>query len=222
MFFCRYIPQEEVPLYESKGKQLAKNTPKYPVGLSEEYIKEAQLKREQEQKKLQQKQNQQSSIPGLPAQQQNKKKKKKKAQSDSNPSQKITVLEKCPISEQLLNSYSSPSDAASLNNEDGGWTTVTSRSRNNTNKTASQPAPPQPSNKKEKKNEAVKEISDALAATEPAKRVKNLKKRLREIDLIEEKRNSGVKLDKDQLHKLTRREEIEREIEALSKMLGLL
>lgn len=203
-------------MYESKGKQLAKSQPKYPVGLTEEYVKEAQLRREQEQRKLQQKQNQQASIPGLPTQQ-NKKKKKKKSTSETNPSQKITILEKSPITEQLLNTYSSPADNISLNNEEGGWTTVTSKSKS---KTANNQPVVQQKNEAVKENN-VKEDNTNASATDPAKRIKNLKKRLREIDLIEEKKSGGAKLDKDQVVKLKRRPEIEREIEALMGMLGL-
>lgn len=34
-----YVPQDEVPLYESRGKQWAKSRSAYPVGLDPELIK---------------------------------------------------------------------------------------------------------------------------------------------------------------------------------------
>lgn len=55
------------------------------------------------------------------------------------------------------------------------------------------------------------------AAIDPAKRLKNLKKKLREIESIEEKIESGEvkKPDKDQLEKVNRKEEVLSEILAL-------
>lgn len=40
-----YVPQEEVPLYESKGKMFLNSKPQYPVGLSPEVIAAAEAKK---------------------------------------------------------------------------------------------------------------------------------------------------------------------------------
>lgn len=54
---------------------------------------------------------------------------------------------------------------------------------------------------------------------ELSKRLKRLRRRLRELDLLEEKIKAGeiVKPQKDQLDKITRRKEFEKEIEELEK-----
>lgn len=40
-----YVPQEEVPLYESKGKVFQMNKPQYPVGLSPDLIAAAEARK---------------------------------------------------------------------------------------------------------------------------------------------------------------------------------
>jgi partner of Y14 and mago protein len=57
--------------------------------------------------------------------------------------------------------------------------------------------------------------------TDPAKRIKNLRKRLREIESIEQKIAAGEqKLEKEQLDKVSRKKEILSEIEQLTYALG--
>lgn len=57
--------------------------------------------------------------------------------------------------------------------------------------------------------------------TDPAKRIKNLRKRLREIESIEQKIAAGEqKLEKDQLDKVARKAEVTSEIEQLTLALG--
>ncbi|KAL0268439.1 UNVERIFIED_CONTAM: hypothetical protein PYX00_010389 [Menopon gallinae] len=198
-----YIPQEEVPLYESKGRQLAKNAPKCPVGFSEEYIRELQQKREREQKKLQQKQNQPQTIPGLtlpPAT--TKKKKKKKPQTEN--VEKVTILEK--PSETAAKVTAPPPARTNSESDSSGWTTVTSRSRKNIVEEGRLSA------------EANAKKDNNTSGQDPAKRLKSLKKKLKEISLIEKKKSEGASLEKEQLEKLTRKRQIEEEVEALRKL----
>lgn len=61
----------------------------------------------------------------------------------------------------------------------------------------------------------------AITPTDPAKRIKNLRKRLREIESIEQKIAAGEqKLEKDQLDKVARKREVMSEIEQLTCELG--
>lgn len=57
----------------------------------------------------------------------------------------------------------------------------------------------------------------SIPTTDPAKRLKNLRKKLRDIETLEEKIKSGIikNLDKDQKEKLSKKNDIIKEIELL-------
>lgn len=57
---------------------------------------------------------------------------------------------------------------------------------------------------------------------DPAKRLKNLRKKLRDIEILEEKINSGLlkNPDKDQKEKMSKKIEIEKEIEFLETQIS--
>lgn len=151
-----YVPQEEVPLYESKGKQFkARQSTGLPVGLTPEIVAEAQKK----------KSGTIQPIPGMIINVEKKKKKKKKSGAE----EVAEKLAKCEITEPTFNS-SSPS-------------------------------------------------LSAPGTTDPTKRLKNLRKKLRDIETLEEKVKSGVLKtpDKDQKEKMSKKSSILKEIEVLEK-----
>lgn len=154
-----------------------------------------------------------------------KKKKKKKAGQGEDLSD---ALSRTTLSEALLSSnHITSSEAASHDNE---WKTFTTKGKSKraveappkakgnavgtslqtskpAQKAASKPAPaPAPVAQSSAKTDA---------ASDPAKRLKNLRKKLREIETVEQKAASGVKLEKDQLDKIARKAEILQEIEDL-------
>ncbi|XP_066998034.2 partner of Y14 and mago [Anabrus simplex] len=157
-----YVPPEEVPLYESKGKQFIKNKPLYPPGYTPD-VKQVKNK----------KSSMTSPIPGLvinnSAEGKTNKKKKKK--------QQIKNVEN--TSEQKVNSSQACSSSTS---------TIST--------TTEQVEPP---------------------VTNPEKRIKNLRKRLKEIESIQERINSGIlkNPEQDQLDKISRKSQVESEIETL-------
>lgn len=50
---------------------------------------------------------------------------------------------------------------------------------------------------------------------DPAKRIKKLRKKIREIEAIEAKLSSGEKVDQDQMQKISRKEEIHKQLNDL-------
>ncbi|XP_045772371.1 partner of Y14 and mago [Maniola jurtina] len=149
-----YVPQEEVPLYESKGKQFkAKQNTGIPVGLTSEIVEEMKKS----------KKGSFQPIPGMIINVEKKKKKKKTAVEEA-----ADKLGKCEITEPT---FTSPS-----------------------------PAP-----------------STTPTQSDPAKRLKNLKKKLREIELLEEKIKSGTlkNPDKEQKEKISKKNDIIKEIDTL-------
>lgn len=160
------MPQEEVPLYESKGKKFTKK-PDIPVGMCPIMAEEARLKREKLLKQ-QQKQQQRQNTPGIISLNQNKSSKdKEKKATKSEPKQ--------------------------------GTSASTSNDKN------------------------MLRICDGVANVQISspedvqKQIKKLKKKIREIEAIEEKLKSGeLKTpEQDQLDKVSRKSEILSNIELL-------
>merc|ERR1712071_672982 len=134
-----YVPQEEVPVYESKGKQWAKSQPSYPVGMS----------------------------PLMAAAAANKKAKAEVKEVSK-------ALTGFTIQEPVFNT----------------------------------PAP---------KTETETVSKEPATATDPAKRLKNLKKKLKDIEALEIKVKKGElkNPDKDQQEKIKRKKDVAKEIQEL-------
>ncbi|XP_076241143.1 partner of Y14 and mago [Calliopsis andreniformis] len=180
-----YIPQEEVPLYESKGKQI-KNKPIYPIGASPEFIAEHKAKQEALQAAKT------KSIPGAPIKTEVKKK-KKKSKSKTNTERITEELAKTAISEpEQKKEPLSQNNKPQLN------------------------AKPVPNNQTPTPKVNATNQSES-AVPDPQKRLKNLRKKLREIKTLEEKIKTGLlkNPEKEILDKLARKNEISKEIKRL-------
>ncbi|XP_012523299.1 partner of Y14 and mago [Monomorium pharaonis] len=178
-----YIPQEEVPLYESKGKQLVKK-PLYPVGASPEFIAEHKAKLEAKNK----------MIPGMQAKTQEGSKKKKKKNKSKVVEPVVEGLSKITISEPEFHKEIPTHTNKSLS-------TTKQITTNNVTKDNS--------------NTAQK------TTTDPQKRLKNLRKKIREIEVLEDKIKTGAlkNPDKEILDKVARKMEISKEIKRLEAAL---
>lgn len=178
-----YIPQEEVPLYESKGKQLIKK-PLYPVGASPEFIAEHKAKLEALAAKN-------KVIPGNTQAKPQEGTKKKKKKNKSKAAEPIAEgLTKMTISEPDFHKE------IPVENDKPPCTV-----------------------KQVVTNNIVKDNSSSTQKTiaEPQKRLKNLRKKIREIEMLEEKIKSGAlkNPDKEILDKVARKTEIAKEIKRL-------
>lgn len=154
-----YVPQEEVPLYESRGKQFVnrQSKPAEPVRLPSGHTAH-------------------TSIPGLFILDNGKE--KKQQQSVAKKKSKSNVAAEESVTKQLQN------------------VKITEK---------------QPSKQKQEQREQ--------SAIDPAKRLKNLKKKVREIESLEEKLKKGeiTKPEPEQLAKIKRKNDLLLEINQLEK-----
>ncbi|XP_047111790.1 partner of Y14 and mago [Schistocerca piceifrons] len=201
-----YVPQEEVPIYESKGRLFAKSKPKYPVGMSEEFVNAHKGKKENFEK---------SPFSGIMVEEPSEvaakstRKKKKKKKSDNTDE----------VSEGMEKMHLSPGKEVTQNNSPVKNTTQTNSCSKNPSQSA-KTAKNSSQNSPTAKSEGEPSQQNDTSMKDPGKRLKNLRKRLREIEAIEEKISQGQdkQLEKDQLDKVARKQEVLSEIELLSKV----
>ncbi|KAM7356050.1 partner of Y14 and mago [Cochliomyia hominivorax] len=179
-----YVPQEEVPLYESKGKQFAqRRATGLPPGLCPEVVEAAKREREKKERAKAKKEavalakQQQQQIPGV-----------------------LKLPANTNLNKPSVNGHKTKASNVSAT------TTTTSKCNNDIEALS----------KNLENNLNVQEDTQDLQ-----KKCKKLNKKLREIDEIEKKIKSGAlkKPEKDQLDKVGRKKEIEKE---LKKLLAIL
>lgn len=189
-----YVPQEEVPLYESKGKLFMKK-PTLPVGMCPIQAKEKRDRHQQQQQKV-------NPIPGLYNGNSNENNQKKMQNAKvsnclSNSESKSTSKKSTPKQKSIANYNENVASDA---------TTIASSSSFSSSSSSSSNA-----------------LSDAITNMkittddDPVKTIKKLRKKLREIEAIEMKQSKGEKIDTDQIQKLNRKIEIVKQLNDLEQ-----
>jgi len=158
-----YVPQEEVPLYESKGKQWANSKPDYPIGLAPDDV--AKLRKTREDAKVAS-----NSIPGLPTSGGQGKTSKRSAKKKKNSKNEETI-EQSPVKTNTAN------------------------------------------------NKCDEDI-DNLSQQEIKNKLRNLRKKLKDIEKLEDRVNSGdiQDPDADQLKKLSSKDNVLSLIETFNEL----
>lgn len=211
-----YVPQEEVPLYESKGKLFAQK-PLLPPGMSPEMAQKAKEKREREQRIKQQREAEanrrppQNPVPGLlilngdskinqPQQRATNKPAKPKKKAVELPD---VLLEQKQKEEQKQKQQKSQKDNKNVKPQQQERIEEVAKAMNGLQLT----------------NNHVTAATDGLQ-TDLSKKLRKLRKKIREIEIIEERLRStdgGPRPDKDQIDKAKRKPEILKEIEELER-----
>ncbi|BES96194.1 Partner of Y14 and mago [Nesidiocoris tenuis] len=173
-----YVPQDEVPLYQSKGKQWASSKSSYPVGLDPALIKEKERKEKEAAERLK-KPVTPKLPPGFPP------------SAAQKPAKKPP-----PIQEPQFVKKEKTKNAAKK---------------------------PAADEKKSVGKEAEQPAENSATSADPTKRLRNLKKKLKEIEALEAKiKNKELKTpDKDQLEKIQRKPLLVDEILAIELSLKM-
>lgn len=192
-----YVPQEEVPLYESKGKQFMKK-PALPVGMCPIVAQEAKQKREKQQQKQEQSTKKTNSIPGL-------------IQLPSCSSSSATQKPK----QSSGKSKEATENASKTNKSTAGGTANTTKSSTKSKNIST----------KRDSDDPITVVSNSISnlnlttEEEIAKKIKRLRKKIREIEAIEAKLICGElkNPEQDQLDKIGRKKRILNELRELEK-----
>lgn len=196
------MPQEEVPLYESKGKQFMKK-PALPVGMCPIVAQEAKSKREKQQQKQEQTTKKINSIPGLIQ--------LSSSSSCATPTQKPKQSSgKCKNATEIASKSNQKATSSGATTTTKTASTTSTKSKNISNKCS---------------DDSVTDISNTISdlnlniEDELAKKLKKLRKKIREIEAIESKLATGElkNPEQDQLDKIGRKKTILKHLRELEK-----
>ncbi|KFB47134.1 AGAP005936-PA-like protein [Anopheles sinensis] len=206
-----YVPQEEVPLYESKGKQFSQK-PTLPPGLSPEVVQKAKEKRERE-KLRQQREEQRKAQLAAESEKQNTSNAAggaKGNQATGGRTKKTPELPDILLDERPVKSKQQIPSKASQQKSEASKTTTGSAVEELSALAAAVQLNHQPP------VSADGPTTDGVSQ-ELMKKLRKLRKKIREIEAIEERLRSsdGQRPDKDQLEKVKRKQQILQEIEEL-------
>lgn len=207
-----YVPQEEVPLYESKGKLFAQK-PLLPPGMTPEMAQKSKEKREKEQRIRQQREAEANRRP------------------PQNPAPGLLILNG---DNKLNQQRAKPTNAKPKKKAIELPDVLLEQKQKEEQKQArkQQQQQPQQNHKNPKaQQQRIEEVTKAVnglqltannvgdGQTDLSKKLRKLRKKIREIELIEERlqSNDGPRPDKDQIDKAKRKSEILKEIEELEK-----
>lgn len=208
-----YVPQEEVPLYESKGKLFAQK-PSLPPGLPPEMAQKAREKREKEQRKAEAgRRAPQNPVPGLLILHEDNKANQQQQQRQAKPANAKPKKKAVELPDVLLEQKQKEEQKAA------------SRQQSQDHRKQSQNQPKQ-------LNDVTKAVQDLHLGgggsgstdghSDLSKKLRKLRKKIREIEVIEERlrANDGPRPDKDQIEKAKRKPDILKEIEELERGCG--
>lgn len=216
-----YVPQEEVPLYESKGKLFAQK-PSLPPGLPPEMAQKAREKREKEQRKAEAgRRPPQNAVPGLlilhednKANHQQQQQQRQAKPANAKPKKKAVELP-----DVLLEQKQKEEQKAASRQQQSQDHRNSKHQQQHQNQSA-----------KQHLNDVTKAVQDLQLGggggasssdghSDLSKKLRKLRKKIREIEVIEERlrANDGPRPDKDQIEKAKRKPEILKEIEELER-----
>lgn len=204
-----YVPQEEVPLYESKGKLFAQK-PLLPPGMTAEMAQKSKEKREKEQRIRQQREAEANRRPA------------------QNPVPGLLILNgDSKLNQQRTKPAKPKKKAIELPD-------VLLEQKEETKQIRKQPQSQQNHKHPKAQQQRIEEVTKAVnglqltannigdCQIDLSKKLRKLRKKIREIELIEERlqSNEGPRPDKDQIDKAKRKPDILKEIEELEKSIS--
>lgn len=217
-----YVPQEEVPLYESKGKLFAQK-PLLPPGMSPEMAQKSREKREREQRIKQQREADanrrppQNPVPGLLILNGDSKinQPQQRAAKSAKPKKKAVELPDVLLEQKQKEEQKQVRQQQQQQKSQKDHKNTKPHHQERIEEVAKAMNGLQLTNN----HVASASAADALQ-TDLSKKLRKLRKKIREIEIIEERLRStdgGPRPDKDQIDKAKRKPEILKEIEELEK-----
>lgn len=204
-----YVPQEEVPLYESKGKLFAQK-PSLPPGLPPEMAQKAREKREKEQRKAAARPPQ-NPVPGLLILHEDNKANQQQQQRQAKPANAKPKKKAVELPDVLLEQKQKEEQKAA-NRQHG-------QDQRNSKQQAQNQSKPLDDVTKAVQDLQLGGAAGADGHSDLSKKLRKLRKKIREIEVIEERlrASDGPRPDKDQIEKAKRKPEILKEIEELER-----